>query len=114
MPLSTLVFYCGNLLLLTAYLLLAILSAKPGGVTGVQQQGPLLKWSGVTFFALAACLHLDMAIHTILHIPFFDDGGTRVTWDFSIIVFAKMASVVVALYAVGMETRKRNGRRRRR
>lgn len=112
MPLSTFIFYCGNLLLLAAYIVLAIMSARKGGITGVQESGPLLKWSGVVFFSLAALLHLDMAIHTVTHTPFFDDGGTTITWDFAVIVFAKMVAVAVALVGVGIDARKRRGRRR--
>lgn len=112
MPLSTFIFYSGNLLLLAAYIVLAVMSAKPGGVTGVQESGPLLKWSGVVFFGLAALLHLDMAVHTVLKIPFFDDGGSTITWDFALIVFAKMLSVAAALIGVGIDARKRRGPRR--
>ena len=112
MPLSTFIFYCGNMLLLAGYIILAIMSARPGGVTGVQENGPLLKWSGVAFFALAALLHLDMAIHTVTQIPFFDDSGTRITWDFAIVVFLKMAAVAVALVGVGLDARKRRRGRR--
>jgi ABC-type transport system involved in multi-copper enzyme maturation permease subunit len=107
MPLSTFIFYCGNITLLTAYAILARMSARPGGVTGVSMPGPLLKWSGVAFFSLAALLHLDMAIHTITRIPFFDNGTSRITWDFSIIVFAKMTSVVVALIGVRSDAHRR-------
>lgn len=112
MPLSTFVFYCGNILLLTAYVVLAFLSAREGGVTGVQHSGPVLKWSTVAFFGLAACLHADMAVHTITRIPFFDDGGSRITWDFALIVFAKMAAVGVGLVGIGIDARKRRGPRR--
>jgi hypothetical protein len=92
MPLSTFIFYCGNITLLTAYAILARMSARPGGVA---------------FFSLAALLHLDMAIHTITRIPFFDNGTSRITWDFSIIVFAKMTSVVVALIGVRSDAHRR-------
>jgi hypothetical protein len=112
MPLSTFVFYCGNILLLAAYIVLALMSARRGGITGVQESGPLLKWAGVTFFALAALLHLDMAIHTVARIPFFDDDARRVTWDFAAIVFAKMTTVAVALVGVHIESRRRRGPKR--
>jgi hypothetical protein len=112
MPLSTFIFYSGNLLLLAAYIVLAIMSAKPGGITGVQESGPVLKWAGVAFFALASLLHLDMAVHTVLKIPFFDDGGSRITWDFALVVFAKMIAVAVALVGVGIDARKRRGSRK--
>lgn len=113
MPLSTFIFYCGNLLLLAAYVVIAIMSARPGGVTGVQESGPVLKWSGVTFFSLAATLHLDMAVHTVLRVPFFENGGTRITWDFALIVFGKMMAVGVALVGIQIDARKRRGRRKK-
>lgn len=112
MPLPTFFFYCGNILLLTAYIVLSLMSARPGGVTGVQDSGPVLKWSGVVFFALAAALHFDLAVHTILRIPLFEDNGSRISWDFSIIVFAKMISVGMGLLGIGIDTRKRRGLKR--
>jgi hypothetical protein len=75
-------------------------------VTGIQQSGELLRWSTVVFFGLAAALHLDMAVHTIMRIPFFDDGGT-VAWDFASIIFLKMIAVAVGLIGVTLDARKR-------
>lgn len=109
MPLPTFVFYCGNLLLLTSYLVLALLSARPGGVTGVQQSGELLRWSTVVFFGLAAALHLDMAVHTIARAPFFDEHGV-IAWDFAGIIFAKMLAVGAGLIGITLDARKRRRR----
>lgn len=96
------IFYCGNIMLATAYLVVTLLSMRSGGITGVDHQSGIRRALGVLFFAAGAALHVDIAIHTITKTTFFDDAG-RIVWDFSSIVFVQMVAIVVSLVYVFRE-----------
>ena len=108
---STFLFYCANIVLVTAYLVIAALSLLPGGVTGKVRQGRLLRTLSVVFFTSGAALHGDMAGHVLALAPFFDEHG-RIVWDFTAIVCVQTAAVFASLVLIQREKRaqRRRGR----
>lgn len=101
---STVLFYCANVLLVTAYVVIGALSFLPGGITGKVQQSKLQRNLGVTFFGAGAVLHLDLAAHVLFLEPFFDPIG-KIAWDLTVIVCAQMLAVLVSLYLIRRERR---------
>lgn len=102
---STFVFYCANVVLVTAYLVIAALSLLPGGVTGKVQQGSLLRSLTVAFFLSGAALHADLAVHVLALIPFFDPAG-KITWDLTVITSTQMLAVFSSLVLIQREKRR--------
>lgn len=95
----TFLFYVANVMLVMAYLVIAGLTRRPGGVTGKVEQTHFQRAVAVAFFVSGAALHADMAWHAATLKPFFDPSG-KVAWDFAGIIFFQMATVVASLVSI--------------
>lgn len=102
LSLPSFIFYCGNVLLATAYTVVTLLSLQKGGVSGSLHQPMRQQMTAAVFFAAGAGLHIDIAVHTIARTAFFDHGG-KIVWDFAIIVFIQMVAIVTSLGFVFIE-----------
>jgi hypothetical protein len=108
--LSTWLFYVADLILATAYLVIAALSFLPGGVTGKVEQSPLMRWLGIAFFVTCGVLHADMAVHAALLEAFFDPFG-HVARDLTAIVCVQMVAVLSSLGLIWREKRRQRRQR---
>lgn len=109
MTLSAWAFYVGNIALLTIYLICTALSRRPGGITGRSVSTPFERRCVIVFFALAACLHADMAIHVALRWPFFNPFLPQpigIAWDFALIVLAKAGVSMAFMVHVARRARR--------
>lgn len=81
--LSTWLFYVGNILLITAYLVITLLVLRPGGLSGrgYGKDHPTVTTVTVLFFCSCALLHIELALEAYTHGPIdVDPHLTAVVW----------------------------------
>lgn len=81
--LSTWLFYVGNILLITAYLVITLLVLRPGGLSGrgYAKDSTTVTTVTVLFFCSCALLHIELALEAYTHGPIdVDPHLTAVVW----------------------------------
>jgi hypothetical protein len=112
LPLTSYLFYLGNILLIGAYITTIGLVVAPEGMfRRSRSRQPLLGIQKVWFTLFLACavaLHFDMAYHVLSGNAFFDAGphGVHIDTDFAVILSAKALCVVGFMASTIVKTRR--------